>query len=333
MKHHWWGWVLTHRGWALIGVLACGILIWLTGAVRTRQRWDQDGQKHSLGLRRVFPRDNPWNRDISGFAVDPHSDTLIQSIGWKSPLHPDFGTTWRGAPIGLPFVVVPGTQPKVAVHFDDPEESDAGRYPIPADAPVERGGSAEGDRHVIVVDKDHWRLYELFNARLVGRQWDAGSGAIFDLTSNRLRPAGRTSADAAGLPIFPGLVRYEEVHGRRAIDHALRFTCQRTRRAYVWPARHCASRLDDSHLPPMGMRVRLRQGFAISGFPPSDQVILRALKKYGMILADNGGNWFLSGAPDPRWNDSDLAALRHVEGRDFEVVRMPPVILLKTTAR
>ncbi|MBX6313643.1 MAG: hypothetical protein IRY99_12105 [Isosphaeraceae bacterium] len=270
----------------------------------------------SLGGRRVFPANSPWNFEISRMPVDPQSDTLIASIGLDEHLHPDFGTQW-----GIPYVVVPGTQPKVPVRFEYADESDPGPYPIPPDAPIEGGPDADGDRHVLVIDRDHWKLYELFGARPEGRGWHAASGAIFDLNSNKLRPAGWTSADAAGLPIFPGLVRYDEVVERGAIRHALRFTCRRTRRSYVYPARHFASNSTDPHLPPMGLRVRLKAAFDISGFPPAARVILTALKQYGMFLADNGANWFLSGAPDRRWDNEALASLKQVKGHNFEVVR------------
>lgn len=278
----------------------------------------------SLEGKRPFPDDNPWNQDVSQEPVDPRSDVLIAGIGLDKRLHPDFGTTYRGAPLGIPYVVVSAAQPKVPVTFRYADESDPGPYPIPPDAPVEGGRNAKGDRHVLVVDRDHWKLYELFAAypdQTTGG-WRAGSGAVFDLNANRLRPAGWTSADAAGLPVFPGLVRYDEVHEQQAIRHALRFTCRRTRRAYVPPARHFASRDSDPDLPPMGMRVRLRADYDVSGFPPAARVILEALKRYGMFLADNGGDWFLSGAPDPRWNDREIQTLKRVRGRDFEVVEM-----------
>jgi hypothetical protein len=280
------------------------------------------GPNASLGGKRVFPPDNPWNADASGAPADPDSDALVAGIGPDRPLHPGFGTVYRGAPSGIPYVVVPGAQPRVAVRFQYPGKSDPGPYPIPADAPVEGGPDSRGDRHVLVLDRDNWKLYELFAARKDAQGWKAGSGAIFDLTSNALRPAGWTSADAAGLPVFPGLVRYDEVHEQKAIRHALRFTVRRTRRAYVRPARHFASRANDPRLPPMGMRVRLKASYDISGFSPAVQVILTGLKKYGMFLADNGGDWFLSGAPDPRWDDQDLHTLKRVRGRDFEVVLM-----------
>lgn len=273
---------------------------------------------------RVFPADNPWNQDISTLPVAPNSLTLLTSIGLDKGLHPDFGTTYAGHPNGIPYVVIRGTQPRVPVTFAYADESDPGPYPVPPDAPIEGGPSATGDRHVLMIDRDNWKLYELYAAypEEGGKRWRAGSGAIFDLKSNAVRPAGWTSADAAGLPIFPGLARYDEVMTRKVVTHALRFTCRRTRRAYVYPARHFASRSNDPSLPPMGMRVRLRANFDVTGFPPPAQVILTGLKKYGLILADNGSDWFISGAPDPRWNDEDLSTLKRVKGRDFEVVTM-----------
>ncbi|HEX7240308.1 MAG TPA: hypothetical protein VF263_08595 [Longimicrobiaceae bacterium] len=285
------------------------------------------GPGASLGGRRPFPDDNPWNRDVSGEPVDPNSAALIASCGADRALHPDFGTVWNGAPNGIPYVVVSGSQARVPVTFGYAGESDPGPYPVPADAPVEGGPGGTGDRHVLVVDRDAWKLYELFDAHPVngGANWRAGSGAVFDLRSNALRPAGWTSADAAGLPIFPGLVRYDEAVEQKAIRHALRFTCPVTRRAYIHPARHFASSRTDPDLPPMGMRVRLRAGFDVSGFPPEVQVILGAMKRYGMLLADNGSAWYVSGAPDPRWSDESLSTLRRLRGRDFEVVRMGEV--------
>lgn len=270
---------------------------------------------------RPFPDDNPWNTRIDQEPVDPNSDILIASIGLNDHLHPDFGADWNGGPFGIPYIVVAGDQPRVSVQFLYADESDPGPYPIPPDAPIEGGPDADGDRHILVVDRDNWMLYELFDAHPGEDGWSAGSGAIFDLSSNTLRPAGWTSADAAGLPIFPGLVRYDEVEAREIL-HALRFTASATRRAYVYPARHWASASDDPALPPMGMRVRLKADFDIGGYPESAQVILRALKAYGMILADNGGDWFVSGAPDVRWSDEDLNSLKQLRGADFEVVTM-----------
>jgi hypothetical protein len=300
--------------------------LWQRGAFA--QGVVQLGAGASLGGRRPFPDDNPWNTDVSQASVDPHSDALLATIGLDTGLHPDFGTEWEGAPNGIPYVVVAGDQPRVPVEFDYWEESDPGPYPIPSDAPIEGGPDSDGDRHILVVDRDNWMLYELFYAfpHNGGSSWTAGSGAIFNLHSNDLRPATWTSADAAGLPIFPGLVRYDEVVEQGIVRHALRFTCRQTRRAFVAPARHWASSYTDLNLPPMGMRVRLRFDFDASGFPPAVQVILTALKHHGMFLADNGSDWFISGAPDPRWNDEELASLRQVRGSDFQVVQMGEVI-------
>ena len=289
---------------------------------------DPDPSTEGIAGRRMFPADNPWNKDISSEAVDPASDVLINTCGASAQLHPDFGTTWLGAPIGIPYVVVRGSQQKVPVSFYYADESDPGPYPIPANAPIEGGADANGDRHVLVVDADNWKLYELFDARPVdgGARWTAGSGAVFDLSSNNLRPAGWTSADAAGLPILPGLVRYDEVVELKEIRHALRFTCPTTRRAYVAPARHFASSRTDASQPPMGMRVRLKASVNISGYAPNVQVILRALKTYGMFLADNGSSFYLTGAHDMRWNDEELSTMKQLRGRDFEVVKMGAIV-------
>ncbi len=270
----------------------------------------------------VFPRSNHWNQRVDSLPVASNSGALVRSIGLTSPVHPDFGSgLYEGRPIGIPFTTVGPRQKKVPVTFEYAGESDGRRYPIPRKAPVEGGRAADGDRHVIVVDRRRCRLYELFAAYPVsgGRSWRAGSGAIWSLRSNKLRPAGWTSADAAGLPILPGLARYEEVR-RGEIDHALRFTASETRRAYVYPARHFASSATDPGLPPMGLRVRLRASFDTSGFGPQSRVVLRALKRYGMLLADNGSPWFLSGAPSRGWDNDDLHGLGRVRGSDFEVV-------------
>jgi hypothetical protein len=207
------------------------------------------------------------------------------------------------------------------VTFEYADESDGSRYPIPRDAPIEGGPDADGDRHVLLVDRDRCRLYELYDAHPLdgGARWRAGSGAIFDLRSNRLRPAGWTSADAAGLPILPGLARFGEV-AKGSIDHALRFTARRTRRAYVYPARHFASDSTDRALPPMGLRVRLKRAASLAGLGPQARIVARALQRYGALLADNGSPWFFSGAPDRRWDNDDLQTLRRLQGSDFEVV-------------
>ena len=275
------------------------------------------GANASLGGKRPFPVDDAWNVDVSKMPVDANSQKWIASIGGgNAPLHPDFGAKYKGKPYGLPYVVVGPGAPRAAVEFEVADESDAGYYPIPADAPIEDSG----DGHVLVVDRDGWKLYELYAAKKNGNRWTAGSGAIFDLTHGTTRPAGWTSADAAGLPIFPGLVRYDEVVERKAIEHALRFTVKRTRRAYVWPARHAASKSTDAALPPLGIRLRLKASVDVSGYPPQAQVILTALKKYGMFLADNGGDLYLSGTADPRWDDSQMETLKRLRADDFEVI-------------
>jgi hypothetical protein len=287
------------------------------------------GPGASLHGKQVFPYDNAWNEDISNSQVDPNSDNLIAGIGANTNLHPDFGTVWNGAPNGIPYIVVSGTQTKVPLNWTAyGDESDPGPYPVPPDAPIEGGPSSTGDRHVLVIDRDNWKLYELGYAFPVsnGASWNANCGAIFDLNSNALRPAGWTSADAAGLPIFPGLVRYDEVFEQQEIKHAIRFTAQITRRAYVAPARHWASSNTSVNRPPMGMKVRLKASFDISGFSPAMQVILRAMKKYGMILADNGSNWYFSGAPDMRWSDNELNQLKTLKGSNFEVVKMGTIV-------
>lgn len=276
-----------------------------------------------LNGRIPFPANNPWNTNIASAAVDPNSATLINSCGVRN-LHPDFGTTWDGAPNGIPYTLVGSAQKAVPVAFDYSDESDPGPYPIPKNAPIEGGSNGTGDRHVIVIDTLRWKLYELYDAHPLsgGASWHAGSGAIFDLNSNALRPMYWTSADAAGLPIFPGLVRYDEAVTRKAINHALRFTCPRTRKAFIDPARHYASSDTSSALPPMGMRVRLKASFDIASYPAEVRVILQAMKSYGMLVADNGSGWFVSGAPDPGWSDSNLATLSRVPSSAFEVVKM-----------
>ena len=270
----------------------------------------------------LFPSDNIWNTPINDLPVDARSDDYVASIGLDTGLHPDFGSgLYDGQPLGIPFVRVPADQPDVEVVFEVAEESDPGPYPIPADAPIEGGSCGTGDRHVIVVQEGTCTLFELFSATpQPDGSWTAFSGARFDLTSNALRPAEWTSADAAGMAILPGLVRYEEI-AAGVIPHALRFTASLTQEAYVWPARHQAGATTDEAVPPMGQRFRLKADVDISGFSPINQTILQALKTYGMFLADNGSDWFLSGAPDDRWDNDDLHELRErIHGSDFEAV-------------
>ena len=314
-----------------IAALVLGGILLACGTVEPPPRTNNDSliAGPPLPARSVFPPDNDWNRDISADSVDVDSDSLIARCGATALLHPDFGTWYGGALFGIPFATVDSTQARVPVSFQYADESDPGPYPIPPNVPIEGGSASSGDRHVIVVDVDDWKLYELFSARPIngGASWTAGSGAIFDLATNALRPDGWTSADAAGLPIFAGLVRYDEAVTAGAITHALRFTCPVTRRAYVPPARHEAGSTSSAYAPPMGMRVRLKAGVDISGFPAEDRTILLALKTYGMYLADNGGSFFLSGAPDPRWNDANIDLLKQIHGRDFEVVRMTGIVV------
>lgn len=269
----------------------------------------------------VLPADNIWNTPIDTLPVHPNSGLYINTIGAGTAFHPDFGSgTWNGGPIGIPFITVGSGQPMVTVTFDYDDESDPGPYPIPPNAPIEGGSGSTGDRHVLVIDTDSCILYELYYAfPQPNGSWHAGSGAIYNLDSNALRPDTWTSADAAGLPIFPGLIRYEEIL-EGEITHAIRFTAPQTRKAYVWPARHYASSLTGIQYPPMGQRFRLKAGFDTSGYSPEVQIILRAMKKYGIILADNGSSWFISGAPDERWDNDILRELKTVYGSDFEAV-------------
>jgi hypothetical protein len=268
----------------------------------------------------VFPASNAWNQRVDQLPVAANSAQLVASIGLDAPVHADFGSgKWDGGPIGIPFDVVSRTTPLHRVSFGYADQSDRVRYPIPRHVQVEGGAHARGDRHAILVDKSTCRLYELYDLRHSGRGWKAGSGATWNLRSNHLRPAGWTSADAAGLPIFAGLARWDEVK-RGVIDHALRFTAPETRRAYVYPARHFASDSTDPALPPMGLRVRLKASVNIASFPPQARVVLRALQRYGMILADNGSPWYVSGAPNRHWNNDALHTLGRLTGADFEVV-------------
>ena len=276
----------------------------------------------TLGACPVLPADNVWNTPIDGLPVDANSAAYLATIGASRYLHPDFGAgLYAGGPIGIPFNLVPGSQPKVALGFDYADESDPGPYPIPPGAAIEGGSSSTGDRHVLVVDTDNCLLYETWSSYpQTDGSWHAGSGAIFNLKSDALRPRDWTSADAAGLPVLPGLTRYDEVASGE-IRHALRFTVPQTRNSYLWPARHYASSLTGSNYPPIGQRFRLKASFDVSGFSPETQVILVALKKYGMIIADNGSAWYISGVPDERWNNDVLVSeFARVSGSNFEAV-------------
>jgi hypothetical protein len=269
----------------------------------------------------LFPADNIWNRDITTLPVHRNSANFIASIGPTGHIHADFGAgLYGGGPIGIPYIVVPGDQPYVPVSFNYASESNPGPYPIPMNAPIEGGSQSGGDRHVIVVDSGTCKLYEMYSSYPQSNgSWKAGSGAVWSLNSDVLRPGTWTSADAAGLPILPGLVRYDEV-ASGVINHALRFIANSTQSSFLWPARHYASSSANRNLPPMGLRLRLKASVNISSFSRANQIILTALKHYGMIVADNGSSWYISGAPDNRWNNDDLHMLGTMPGSDFEAV-------------
>ena len=271
----------------------------------------------------VFPPDNAWHENISRLPVSPLSNAYIASIGAGLDLHPDFGSNLT---YGIPYAVVPASQPKVAIHFTAyGDQSDPGPYPIPPGAPIEGGSGSSGDRHVLVVQSGACKLYELYSAfPNADGSWNAASGAVFNLRSNRLRPNGWTSADAAGLPIFAGLIRYDEIQ-RGYIDHAIRFTAPVTQAGFIHPATHFASSSTNPDLPPMGLRLRLKASFDISRFPRVARIILTAMKRYGLILADNGSPWYFQGATDPRWDDAALDTLKTVPGSAFQVVETGPI--------
>jgi hypothetical protein len=270
----------------------------------------------------MLPANNALNRDISRAPLDPSSAAYIASIGATLHLHADFGTN---PSYGIPYVVVGPHQARVPIKFSEyGSESEPGPYPVPLTAPVE-GVGEEGDRHVLVLQTHACKLYELYSARRVGAGWEAGSGAVFNLRSNALRPEGWTSADAAGLPILPLLARYPEVHAGR-IDHALRVTVARTQRGYIHPATHLASSSPDPSLPPMGLRLRLKASFDLTPYHGQALVILRALKRYGLVVADNGSSWYISGASDAHWHDEDLDQLKSVPGAAFEAIASGPIL-------
>jgi hypothetical protein len=269
---------------------------------------------------RILPANNPWNQRVDQLPVAANSARILARIGLSDPVHPDFGTVYNGAPNGIPYTIVSNKTRRVPVRFTYASESDGHLYPIPRGVSIEGGPHSTGDRHVILLNRDTCTDYELYAAYPhKGSRWTAGSGAIFHLNSNHLRPAGWTSADAAGLPILPGLAQYSQV-AAGAINHALRFTAPCTGPHYVYPARHIAPSCSGPFAPPMGLRVRLKASVNISGLPYQARIVALALKRYGLILADNGSPWYISGAPDPRWNDSALHELDRLTGRDFQVV-------------
>jgi hypothetical protein len=272
----------------------------------------------------VFPPTSPWHENVSKLPVSPLSSAYIASIGAGGFLHPDFGSNLT---YGIPYAVVPAEEPRVAIHFNAyGDQSNKGPYPIPPGAPVEGGAGATGDRHVLVVQSGTCKLYELYDAHPnADGSWNAASGAVFNLRSNKLRPDGWTSADAAGLPIFAGLIRYDEIQ-RGYINHAIRFTAPQTQEGFIHPATHFASNSTNPDLPPMGLRLRLEASFNISHFPRVARIILRAMKTYGLILADNGSPWYFQGATDPRWNDNALDTLKSVPGSAFQVVATGPIL-------
>jgi hypothetical protein len=281
----------------------------------------------SIGNCPVFPAGNIWNTRIDQLPVSPNSSTWVNTIGASAHLHPDFGSgLYHGEPSGIPYITVPGTQAKYPATFGSLGKSDPSPYAIPLNAPIEGGNSSAGDRHVISVDTGNCILYEIYDAFPQTAGWQGTSGAIFNLLSDALPPAPGTSADAAGLPIFPGLVKYAEIRAGK-IDHAIRFTAPQTQDRYVWPARHGASTLTSTIYPPMGARFRLKASFDISSFSATNQIILTALKFYGMMLADNGSSWYISGAPDPGWNNDDLHVLNTIDGSSFEAVDVAPLMV------
>ena len=299
--------------------LGFGILAALAGLA--------DGQAPTVGNCPVFASDNIWNTRIDQLPVHPSSSTWVTTIGASSHLHPDFGAgLYAGGPIGIPYVTVPGTQTKYPATFTYQSESDTGPYAIPLNAPIEGGSSSSGDRHAIAVDTDHCILYEIYAAYPQTSSWQGGSGAIFNLLSEALRPSTWTSADAAGLPIFPGLVRYDEIVAGE-IRHAIRFTVPQSQAAFVWPARHEASSHTSATYPPMGARFRLKASFNISSYSATNKIILTAMQRYGLMLADNGSAWYISGAPDERWNNDDLHVLNSIAGSNFEAVDVSPLMV------
>ena len=307
---------MTRTRWTMWAAIA-GVLT-LTGAEASAQE---------LGGCPVFPRNNIWNTPVDTMPVHSSSARFVETIGANRNLHPDFGAAG-----GIPYIVVPASQPLVPILLP-PFESDPGPYPIPSNVPIEAGAGPDSDNHAVILRQGECKLYEVYQMRRTANGgWQGSSGAVFDLRANRMRPDGWTSADAAGLPILAGLVRYDEIEAGE-IRHAIRLTVPQTRRAYVWPGTHFASRLEDQIYPPMAMRFRLKASYDISGFPKDVQVLLRALKKYGMMIADNGQSWFLTGATDPRWNDEVWNTLKRVKGSELEAVDVSSLMLSPTSAQ
>jgi hypothetical protein len=307
---------MTSRRWIAVAVAAAA----LAGCAVPGAPTGPGAGVAAIGTCPMFPADSYWHAEVGALPLHPSSAAWTATIGTGRHVHADFGSgTWNGEPIGIPFTTVGAGQPRVPVSFDYADESDPGPYPIPSDAPIEGGPASTGDRHVLVVDNSDCHLYEMFAAYPTATSWQAGSGAVFDLRSDALRPSGWTSADAAGLPILPGLVRYDEVAAGH-IDHAIRFTAPTTQSAFVWPARHQAGSTTSGSAPPMGAWFRLRPDYDTSRFTGAARVIADAMKAHGIILADNGSSWYLSGAPDPRWDNDQLHQLDVITGADFQAV-------------
>jgi hypothetical protein len=315
----------------IAGTAACSMLAACTfgnaapGAASSQTLSERRADVPVVGGCQIFPSNNPWNTDISQYPLDPNSDSYIGAL--PGNLHPDFG---HNPDYGIPFVVVPKTQPKVPVRFGYASQSDPGPYPIPPDAPIEGGAHSKGDRHVLVLQQDACKLYEMWRAfpENGGKKWRAGSGAVFPLNTNKLRPNGWTSADAAGLPIMPALIKCDEVSAGE-IDHALRVTFSQTQAGYIHPATHYASDSKDPTLPPMGLRIRMKASYDLSGMTGQALIVATAMKKYGMFVADNGSNWYFQGqggSPASCWNDDDLDQLKNVPSTAFEVVKTGKIL-------
>jgi hypothetical protein len=306
---------------AAVAVLVLGLVAGASGVAA-------GGTRHLPGTAcPVFPADNYWHADVRGQSVHPRSAAWLAHMSAGRRLHPDFGPSYGAQPVpyGIPVTVVGASHPKVSVSFDYADESDRLRYPLGSDTRIEGGRSADGDRHAVVVDRSTCRLYETWSTYPGASGWTAGSGASWSLTSSRLRPQGWTSADAAGLPILPGLLRYDEVEKRGYVDHAVRFTTDVTDRHHVWPARHDAGSVDDRSYPPMGARFRLKASFPISSYRADTRVVLRAMKRYGLVLADNGSPWFFQGTADKRWPSGLLVQLKTIPAAAFEAVDTAPL--------